>query len=116
MMILYHNPQCSKSRQALQWLQENGFNPHIRLYLREPLSANEIQEIAQKLGIPSLRDMMRTQDAAYQEQNLAQASEETLQAALLANAKLLERPILLTQHKAAIGRPLDNIIALVQAA
>ncbi|MDK4593416.1 hypothetical protein [Kingella kingae] len=67
MMILYHNPQCSKSRQALQWLQENGFNPHIRLYLREPLSANEIQEIAQKLGIPSLRDMMRTQDAAYQE-------------------------------------------------
>lgn len=115
-MILYHNPQCSKSRQALQWLQENGFNPHIRLYLREPLSANEIQEIAQKLGIPSLRDMMRTQDAAYQEQNLAQASEETLQAALLANAKLLERPILLTQYKAAIGRPLDNIIALVQAA
>lgn len=115
-MILYHNPQCSKSRQALQWLQENGFNPHIRLYLREPLSANEIQEIAQKLGIPSLRDMMRTQDAAYQEQNLAQASEETLQAALLTNAKLLERPILLTQHKAAIGRPLDNIIALVRAA
>ncbi|MDK4577204.1 arsenate reductase (glutaredoxin) [Kingella kingae] len=115
-MILYHNPQCSKSRQALQWLQENGFNPHIRLYLREPLSANEIQEIAQKLGIPSLRDMMRTQDAAYQEQNLTQASEETLQAALLANAKLLERPILVAQQKAAIGRPLDNIIALVQAA
>lgn len=114
-MILYHNPRCSKSREALQWLNEQNLSPQIRLYLDTGLTAPEIQHLAQQLNAGSLRDFMRHKEDDYLTQNLQTADETTLLNALIATPKLLERPILVTEHGAAIGRPLQNIIDLVQA-
>lgn len=109
-MIIYHNPRCSKSREALQWLMEHGFTPEIRLYLEKPLSLEEITQLKQKLNLGSIREILRPKENVYQELQLDHADESSLQAALLATPQLLERPIIVTQHGAVVARPLERLI------
>jgi arsenate reductase len=111
---IIHNPRCSKSRQTLALLEEQGCEIQIIEYLKTPLSADEIISIKTKLGV-SPRQMMRVKEDEYKQQNLSDESltDEQLIQAMVATPKLIERPIVLANNKAAIGRPPENVLAIL---
>ena len=110
---IYHNPRCSKSRQTLALLTERGENPEIVEYLKHAPSEAEIREVIKMLGIDTARDMMRTGDTLYKELNLKDVTDEDrLIRAMAENSKLIERPIVIKDGKAAIGRPPESVLAL----
>ena len=111
---IFHNPRCSKSRATLALLQERGIEPEITLYLESPPDAGELRSILQKLGLTA-REMMRKGEAEYREQGLADESltEDELIAAMVASPRLIERPIVLANGRAAIGRPLESVIEIL---
>ncbi|MBL4855035.1 MAG: arsenate reductase (glutaredoxin) [Robiginitomaculum sp.] len=110
---IYHNPRCSKSRQTLALLQERGENPDIIEYLKVPPTEVEIRELVTLLGVKSVRDIMRTGEAIYKELNLKSVEDEDkLIKAVAQKPKLLERPIVVKDDKAAIGRPPESVLAL----
>ena len=113
-ITIFHNPRCSKSRATLALLQENGVEPDIRLYLQDPPDASELQGILDKLG-KSPRELMRKGEAQYKEQGLADANldDNALLAAMVATPKLIERPIVLANGKAAVGRPPESVLEIL---
>ncbi|MCF6292537.1 MAG: arsenate reductase (glutaredoxin) [Robiginitomaculum sp.] len=111
---LYHNPRCSKSRAALAMLTERNINFEIVSYLENTLTSDEVKRILSLLGFTSARQLMRTGEAIYKELSLADIDDEqALISAIITNPKLIERPILVGDNKASIGRPLENIIAIL---
>ncbi len=112
-VTIFHNPRCSKSRQTLALLEERGVDAEIVLYLENPPSAETLNGLMKKLGLSSARDMMRKKEAPYAELSLADASEEALIDAMGANPILIERPIVVKGGKAAIGRPPENVLAIL---
>lgn len=113
-VTLYHNPRCSKSRQALQLLEDNGVKPTIVLYLETGPDEKEITGLLSKLGI-SARELLRKGEDAYKENKLADGSlsEQQLIMAMAKFPKLIERPIAVTGKQAVIGRPPENVLALI---
>ncbi len=111
---IFHNPRCSKSRATLTLLQERGLEPEIMLYLEDPPDAAELRSILQMLGLTA-RGLMRKGEAEYREQGLADESlcEEDLIAAMAATPKLIERPIVITDGRAAIGRPPESVLDIL---
>lgn len=111
---IYHNPRCSKSRQTLQLLEDNGVSPEIVLYLETPPSASALKDLLKKLGI-SARDLLRKGEDAYKENNLKDdsLSESQLIAAMVEHPKLIERPIVVKGSKAVLGRPPENVLQLI---
>ncbi len=103
---IFHNPRCSKSRQTLELLNENGVSPEIVKYLETPPSAEELKDILDMLGI-SPRELMRKGEAEYKEQGLADENltDEELIMAMVKTPRLIERPIVVKGNKAALGRP-----------
>ena len=114
MITLYHNPRCSKSREALQLLREQGVEPEINLYLETPLTAKDLGNLLKKLGMPA-RDLLRKSEDAYKTLNLAnpQLSEKELIDAMVKFPKLIERPIGIKGDIALIGRPPQNLLQLL---
>ncbi len=114
MVSIIHNPRCSKSRQTLALLKEKNCEIQIIEYLKFPLKNNQIEDLLTKLGL-SAREIMRSKETEYKEQNLANVNltEEQLIQAIVNTPKLLERPIVLANSKAAIGRPPENILAIL---
>ena len=112
-LTLYHHPRCSKSRAALALLQERGTPLQIVPYLEQPLHDNHLRTLTQQLRITPPRAMMRTQEPLFQTLQLNHANDDQLFAALAAHPELLERPIAVYQHRAVIGRPIDNIHTLL---
>lgn len=112
-MILYHNNRCSKSREALAWLQQHNASLTVVDYQQNPLDEAQLRDLANKLGVTSVREMMRVKDDLFGELGLTNADEATLLHALAQHPKLLERPILVHGERAAIGRPLSHIQALL---
>lgn len=112
--IIYHNPRCSKSRQTLALLEENNVNVTVFKYLESPMKADNIQQILSQLAL-SPRDIMRTKEAEYKEQGLQDGakSDADLINAIIQTPKLLERPIVIANGKAAIGRPPENVLAIL---
>jgi arsenate reductase len=108
---IYHNPRCSKSRAALNFLEENGHDFEIVEYLTHIPTAPELKGILKKLGITA-RELLRTGEEAYKENNLKDPnlSEEDLIKHMVKSPKLIERPIIVSKDKATIARPLDNLI------
>ena len=111
---IYHNPRCGKSRQTLQLLQEQGVELEIIEYLKTPPSAGELDDILQKLGMEP-RDLMRKKEAAYKANGF---DDETLDRQALINGMishpiLIERPIVVSRDKAAIGRPPEAVLSLL---
>jgi arsenate reductase len=111
---IYHNPRCGKSRQTLQLLQEQGIEPEIIEYLKTPPSAEELNDILQKLGIGP-RELMRKNEAEYKTSGL---NDETLDREALINGMvshpiLIERPIVVANDKAAIGRPPEAVLTIL---
>ena len=112
-VTIWHNPRCSKSRNAVALLEEQGVEATIVKYLETPPSKEEIVEVLKMLGI-SARELMRTKEDIYRELGLKDvADENTLIDAMASNPKLIERPIVIKNAKAAIGRPIENIVELI---
>ncbi|MCG9696788.1 arsenate reductase (glutaredoxin) [Shewanella sp. Isolate11] len=110
---IIHNPRCSKSRQTLALLEENGCQVQIIEYLKTPLTQGEIRSILDKLAI-SPRELMRTKETEYKALGLDQVTDdELLIQAMVDTPKLIERPIVLIDDKAVIGRPPENVLSLL---
>ena len=114
-ITIIHNPRCSKSRQTLALLEEQGVAPVIVEYLKQPLDAKELKEIFKKLNLGSVRDMMRTKEAEYKDANLSDSalSDNALFEAMAHTPKLIERPIVINGEKARIGRPPESVLEIV---
>lgn len=111
---IYHNPRCSKSRQTLQLLVDNNVTPSIIEYLKVGISAQEVSSLLTKLEI-SPRQLMRVKETEYKEQNLGNKSltDDELINAIVKTPKLLERPIVVNNNKAAIGRPPEAVLDII---
>ncbi|QOP42198.1 arsenate reductase (glutaredoxin) [Sulfurimonas marina] len=112
-ITIWHNPRCSKSRQALSLVEENGCEKEIVKYLEETPTKDEIKNILSMLGV-SAREMMRTKEDIYKELDLKdENNEEKLIDAMVANPKLIERPIVIKNDKAVIARPPEKALELL---
>ena len=113
-MTIYHNPRCSKSRQAKALLEENGIEPDVVEYLKGSLNAEKIKEVLGMLGV-SPRDVMRKGEDAYKTLNLKDESktDDDLIQAIVDHPILLERPIIVSDGRAVIGRPPENVLKLI---
>ncbi len=111
---IYHNPRCSKSRETLKLLQAQGIEPEIIEYLKTPPGEQELAEILDLLGLEP-RDLMRKKEKEYKENGLDDESltREQLIAAMVKFPRLIERPIVIANGKAAIGRPPENVLAIL---
>ena len=114
-MTIWHNPKCSKSRQCLAWLEERSDEIEIVNYLQTPPSAKVLKEVLSMLGMRP-RELMRVQEAEYKNLGLndESLSDEVLIDAMVSMPKLIERPIVIKNGKAALGRPLENVMELVR--
>ena len=114
-VTIYHNPRCSKSRQTLALIEEQGVAPEIVKYLDDTPTAGELKGLFAKLGYHSVRDMMRTKEDVYKELSLGEdgVTEEQLFNAMAANPKLIERPIVVNGDKAAMGRPPEQVLDIL---
>ncbi len=113
-VICYHNPRCGKSRDTLKLLQDKGLAVEVIEYLKQPPSTAELEHILDKLGMGP-RQLMRKQEAPYKTNNLADAQLDnaTLIRIMVENPILIERPIVLANGKAAIGRPPEAVLAIL---
>ena len=110
-VIIYHNPKCSKSRKALEIIKSKNFEPTIILYLVNKLSKAEVKKLLSKLGL-SIRDILRTGEDEYKNNNLKNENltDDKLIDFLIKFPKLLQRPIVVKDNKAVVGRPPENIL------
>jgi len=113
-ITIYHNSRCSKSRQTLQLLQDNGIEPSVVEYLKTPLNAAQITDILSKLNITA-HQLMRVKEADYKALAIdpTEHSEQQLIEFMISYPKLIERPIVVNGDKAAIGRPPENVLDIV---
>lgn len=114
-VVIYHNPRCSKSRETLSLLRSNGVEPEVVLYLDTPPDAPTVKLLLEKLGFASARDLMRQKEDLYKALNLQEQSltEEQLIQAMINNPKLIERPIVLANGQARIGRPPESVLEIL---
>ncbi len=112
-VTIWHNPRCSKSRNSLALLEEKGIEAEVVKYLDTPPTKEALRTLLSQLGI-SAKELMRTKEDAYKVLGLKDVDdEEKLIAAMVENPKLIERPIVIKDGKAVIGRPIENVLALL---
>lgn len=112
-VIIWHNPRCSKSRQTLELLKIQDIEPQIVEYLKQTPSLEDIQSVLNKLNLKP-RDIMRKGEAIYKELALKNIqSDAVLIKAMFEHPILIERPIVITNDKAAIGRPPENVLQIL---
>lgn len=113
-VTIYHNPRCSKSRQTLQLLKEQGIEPEVVEYLKTPPSADEMDDILHKLGMEP-RDLMRKNEADYKANGLDNPAldRQALINGMVSHPILIERPIVLANGKAAVGRPPEAALTIL---
>ncbi len=113
MVEIWHNPQCTKSRQTLALLQEHGVTPTVVRYLDTPPTKKRLREVVQLLGGKAI-DVVRTKEALFKELGLDnRASEAALLDALVEHPRLIERPIVITEKGARIGRPPESVLEVL---
>jgi len=113
-VTIYHNPRCSKSRQTLQLVQEHDAEPTIIDYLNTPPSLLELKQILGLLKI-SPRELLRKNETIYKTLALDNPalSDDAILTAMIENPILIERPIVIQGNKAAIGRPPENVLEIL---
>ena len=111
---IYHNPRCSKSRQTLALLEDNGVEPEVVLYLEDTPDAATLKTLLKKLGLKP-RDLLRTGEDVYKQLGLADPalSDAAIVNAMVAHPKLIERPIVVKGQRAVLGRPPENVLELI---
>ncbi|RLE17230.1 MAG: arsenate reductase (glutaredoxin) [Acidobacteria bacterium] len=112
-VIIWHNPRCSKSRQGLALIEEQGIEPTIVRYLEEPPSAEELDRVLNLMG-KAPRDLMRRKESIYKELGLDDdnLTRSQLIVAMSENPKLIERPVVINGRRAALGRPPEAILEI----
>ncbi|WP_370045700.1 MULTISPECIES: arsenate reductase (glutaredoxin) [Salipiger] len=112
-MILWHNPSCSKSREALKLLEAHGVRPEIRKYLEDAPTYEELKAAQAALNLPAI-EMMRTKEPAFREMGLSKdADDDTLLRAMAAEPRLIERPLAIEGARAILGRPPAKVLDLL---
>ncbi len=113
-IIIYHKPRCSKSRETLALLEAQNIDLQVVRYLETPPTAEQLQSIIKLLGFDSARQLMRTKEDLYKTLKLKEQNNEALLLqAMVDNPKLIERPIVLANGKAAIGRPPESVLQII---
>lgn len=113
MTTLYHNPRCSKSREALQILQQANEPVEVVLYLKDPLSEGALKKITQQLGVSAIELIRKNEPVWKQNYKGKSLSEDELITAMVNNPKLIERPIAINKTKAVIGRPPSEVLKVL---
>ena len=112
-LTIWHNPRCSKSRQTLAILTENGHAPDVVKYLDTGPNADQIRAVLSALNIPAIK-LMRTGEKLFKDLNLSKTdSNETLINAMATNPILIERPVVINGERAAIGRPPESVLNIL---
>lgn len=114
-VTIYHNTRCSKSRQTLELLEEQGVSPNIVEYMKDPPDKETIQKFTRLLGIP-MRDLLRTTEQVYKDAGLddPDLTDDDILEALVECPSLLQRPIVIVDDKkAAIGRPPESVLEIL---
>lgn len=111
-VTIYHNPRCSKSRETLKLLEDQGITPRVVEYLKTPPNAAELSAILAKLG-KAPQDIVRKKEAAEAGIDVKALSDQALIEALAANPSAIERPIVINGAKAALGRPPESVLAIL---
>jgi arsenate reductase (glutaredoxin) len=109
-ITLYHNPRCSKSRQALELLQKKGLQPTIVEYLKTPLDMEQLKRLRAHF---ELKDFVRTNENIFKELGLSLDNETQILQAMLKEPILMQRPIVTYKDKAIIGRPPEKVLELI---
>jgi arsenate reductase (glutaredoxin) len=111
---IYHNPRCTKSREALALIKDSGLEPEIIEYLKQVPTKEELKMILMKLNLKP-EEIVRKGESVYKEKlkNMKLSDEEWIQV-LLENPILIERPIVVKGNKAVVGRPIDNVVDLIK--
>ena len=114
-ITIYHNPRCSKSRQTLSLLEDKGVKIDIVEYLKTPPDAATLKALIKKLGITA-HDLLRKSEEEYKQAGLDKKniSEDDIINAMIKYPKLIERPIVVNKDKAALGRPPENVLAILE--
>ena len=112
---IYHNPRCSKSRQTLQIIKDHGIESKVIEYLKEPLEKSELENIAKSLGVRP-KEFVRKNEAEFKDNNLAGKLEkdDELFEAMSKFPKIMERPIIISDLGAVIGRPPENVLKVLE--
>ena len=113
-VLIYHNPKCSKSRQTLELIRQKGFEPQVKEYLKEPITAEELGRVLKMLG-KNPQEIIRSKESLYEELGLAQKKLDAQQwlEVLVKNPSLIERPIVISKGQAALGRPPENVLQIL---
>lgn len=113
-MKIYHNPRCSKSRQTLALLRERGFDPTIVLYLDHPPQENELKDLLNKLDMTAA-ELLRSSEPACRTLGLngPDVTSEQIIQAMVANPVLIQRPVVVHENRARIGRPPEAVLEIL---
>src|SRR3989338_7956724 len=111
--IIYYNPLCSKSREALDLLRANGIDPKIVEYLQTPLKKTEIEDLLALLKIEP-KELIRVKEKAFVENPIDLTNKDAVVESITQNPALLERPIIVHGNKAVIGRPPERVLELLE--
>jgi arsenate reductase len=114
-VTIYHNPRCSKSRETLSLLKDNGVEPQVVLYLETPPDAATLRKLVKMLGMSSARELIRQKEDLYTSLGLMDPAltEEALILAMVEHPTLIERPVVVHNGKARIGRPPEQVLEIL---
>ena len=112
--LFYHNPKCSKSRKALEIIENHNINAKVILYLKDKLTKSMLKEILDSSGL-SVRDIVRSNEQEYKENNLdnLNLTKDEILNLILIHPKLLQRPVFVFNNKAIIGRPPEDVLKII---
>lgn len=114
-LTIYHNPRCSKSRQTLELLQDKGIEHKVFEYLKEPMNKSQLEDLFKALD-KKAKDVLRTKEEEYKALSINLDDDSQVIEAIISHPKILERPIVISSDgKAAIGRPPENVLALLDS-
>ncbi len=115
-MQIYHNPRCSKSRETLKLIQSHEIEPEVILYLENPPSPKELEAVIKYLDIAP-RELLRKKEQVYKDKNIADETltDKNVIRLMCENPVLIERPIVIKDKKAIVGRPPENVLTLLES-
>ena len=112
-MKIYHNPRCSKSRQTLALIKEKGGDPEIIEYLKERITIEDLELLLERLKIKPIELIRKNEQIWKENYNGKELTDDEIIMAMVENPKLIERPIVVKNGKAIIGRPPEKVLKLL---